>query len=240
MDLAHRLAAEGAAEGTLVWAGRQEQGRGRLGRVWISPPGGAYFSLILRPSRPLAEISQLALVVGLAVAEAIRQVTNLVPSIRWPNDVLIEGKKVVGILVESRTQFADAPPSVPRSLPSIVVGIGINVTTDPRDLPDTAASLTTLNSNLEPRTSKLSYELTGAVCRHLQSWYDAWTVQGFVPIRDALRSWIGMFGQPVRLSAGSEQVEGTVADLDGAGRLLVRLDAGLIRAFDMAEVTLLR
>ena len=92
MEDAHELAAQGTPEGTLVYAARQTQGRGRLGRAWESPEGGAYCSLVLRPQRAAAEIPQLSLVSGLAVAEGIRQLTELHASIRWPNDVLIEGK----------------------------------------------------------------------------------------------------------------------------------------------------
>ena len=93
MELAHAWAREGTGEGALVWAAQQTQGRGRHGRVWESPEGGAYFLLILRPMRPPEELPQLALVAGLASAEAIRELTGLHPAIRWPNDVLIDGKR---------------------------------------------------------------------------------------------------------------------------------------------------
>ena len=172
MDVARQLADEGAPEGTLVFAARQTKGRGRMGRRWESPEGGAYFSLILRPTRPPAEIPQLSLVGGLAVAETIYEQLKRasrprrapsrqgwsptgVPdaagdgapasvspavSIRWPNDVLVDGKKIAGILTEGSS--ARDPRSTnhePRSY--VVLGIGINVTTAPRDLPETATSL---------------------------------------------------------------------------------------------------
>lgn len=244
MEIAHRLAVDGAPEGTLVWAARQEQGRGRLGRVWSSPKGGAYFSLILHPARPPAEIPQLSLVAGLAAAEAIQQLTGLFPAIRWPNDVLLNGLKVAGILVEAR---GDA----------VIVGIGINVTTRTEDLPDTATSLSAARL-AEPRggvprggvpseAARPSrgmpvnpYRLTAELCRSFSKWYDVWTTQGFAPIREALRPWIGLFGHPVHISAGSNRFEGTASDLDEDGRLVVRLDSGVLRAFDMGEVTLLR
>ena len=132
MEIAHELAADGAPEGTLVWAARQEQGRGRLGRVWASPEGGLYCSLILRPMRAPAEIPQLSLVAGLSTAEAIHEVTQLHPAIRWPNDLLLGGKKVAGILAEGQSHSLR---------PAVVIGIGINVSTDPRELPETATSL---------------------------------------------------------------------------------------------------
>ena len=222
MEIAHALAREGAAEGTLVWAARQEQGRGRLGRTWVSPEGGAYFSLILRPQRPAAEIPQLSLATGLATAEAIRKLTGLFPSIRWPNDVLIDGRKAAGILVEAKSGTA-------------IVGIGVNVATESRDLPEGATSLAASGGrDADP------YRFTGVLCRRFQQWYDVWTKQGFAPIRETLRSWIGLFGHPVHITAGSTRFEGTASDLDESGRLLVRLDSGIVRAFEMGEVALLR
>jgi len=222
MEIAHGLASAGAAEGTLVFAERQEQGRGRQGRVWESPLGGAYFSLILRPSRPSSEIPQLSLVAGLSTVEAIQELTRLFPSIRWPNDVLISGQKVAGILVEAKSS-------------AVVVGFGINVTTSQHQLPETAASLTTAGAtNVDP------LQVTGALCRRFQKWYDVWTAQGFAPIRESLLPHMGLFGQVVHITAGSTQFEGTATDLDEAGRLLVRLDSGFMRAFEMGEVILLR
>ena len=222
MDVARQLAQQGASEGTLVWAARQEQGRGRLGRMWESPEGGAYFSLILKPTRVAAEIPQLSLVAGLAAAQAIHELTGLFPAIRWPNDLLINDRKVGGILVEA-------------SNGTVIIGVGINVATRPEDLPDTATSLAAAGAiACDPD------RLTGMLCRRFAAWYDEWTARGFAPIREALRPWIGVFGRPVQLTAGTDQFQGTASDLDESGRLLVRLDSGIIRPFDMGEVTLLR
>lgn len=222
MEVAHQLASNGASDGTLVWSARQDHGRGRLGRVWASPEGGAYFSLIVRPTRPAAEIPQLSLVAGLAVAEAIQKRTGLFPSIRWPNDVLLGGLKVAGVLVEAKSG-------------AVVVGIGVNVTASPEALPYGAISLAASGA-----TSCDPYQLTGVLCSRFRAWYDGWTTQGFAPVREALRPWIGLFGQPVHISAGADRFEGTASDLDEAGRLVVRLDSGVLRNFDMGEVTLLR
>ena len=222
MDIAHELAAQEAPEGTLVWSSRQEQGRGRLGRTWESPQGGVYLSLILRPTRSLTDIPQLSLVAGLSSVEAIQTLTQHFPSIRWPNDVLIDGRKVAGILVEAKAGVA-------------IVGIGINVTTQPRDLPETATSLAAVGANAPD-----VYHLTGLLCQRFEVWYDAWTTQGFAPIRDALRPWMGLFGQVVHVTAGTAKFEGTAQDLDEHGRLVVRLDSGVLRAFEVGEVTLLR
>lgn len=287
MERAHALVREGAGEGTLVFAARQTQGRGRMGRRWESPEGGAYFSLILRPSRPPTETPQLSLVAGLAAAEAIDEaITGAGPaaartpvasprrwglpgeyaapiptssssgasglasgaprsaspapsdcepgpaatvavSIRWPNDILLDGKKIAGILTEARDG-------------AVVVGMGINVTTDPKDLPETATSLEKMVPGSErTRGAWHLFSLVAAVCTKFDAWYDVWTAQGFPPIREALRSWLN-FGGIVRLTTGGSQVEGQALDVDEEGRLLVRLESGVMRAFEAGEVMLLR
>ena len=230
MDRAHALAREGA----LVFALRQAQGRGRLGRRWESPEGGAYFSLLLKPSRPPTEIPQLSLVAGLAAAEAIHELTNLSPLIRWPNDLLLDDRKVAGILVEaSTTKDVSSFELRVSSSKYVVVGMGINVTTDPKELPDTATSLSACGAScglLEP---------VAAVCRHFDRWYDRWTAGGFASIREALRRWLNV-GQLVRLTTGDSQTEGQVTDVDESGRLLVRLDSGVVRAFEAGQVMFLQ
>lgn len=234
MERAHALARDGAGEGTLVFAARQTQGRGRLGRKWESPEGGAYFSLILRPTRPPAEIPQLSLVAGLAAAEAIKGSdpflgSDPVPrvSIRWPNDVLIDGKKVAGILVEAKDN-------------AVVVGMGINVTTDPKDLPDTATSLAEkVPGTFSEKSAWHLFPLVAAVCTTFDRWYDIWTAQGFAPVREALRLWLNLGGL-VRLTTGDSQVEGQATNVDEEGRLVVRLESGVVQAFEAGEVTLLR
>ena len=222
MELAHELALRGKPEGTLVWALRQEHGRGRLGRSWISPEGGAYASLVLRPRRSAVDAPQIALVAGLSVAEAIRDAARLSPSIRWPNDLLLGGKKLSGILAESKGGV-------------VIVGVGMNVSTDIAILPPEATSLAASGA----ACCRLE-DLLGGFCRRMSHWYAAWQREGFAPIRTALRPWMGLFGHPVQIDVGRTRFQGTASDLDEAGRLLVRLDSGLLRAFEAGEVTLLR
>lgn len=159
MDVAHQLAAEGAPEGTLVWATRQEQGRGRLGRTWISPEGGLYCSFILRPTRPVNETPELSLVAGQAVAEAIKELTGLSPIIKWPNDLLLNDKKVAGILVEARE--------------GVIIGIGINLTTNPIQLLEVATSLAAQGIKNPDMC-----QLLGILCWHLSKEYAVWTAPG--------------------------------------------------------------
>ncbi len=222
MDLAREYAKWGAPHGTLVIAEKQTKGRGRLGRVWASPKGGLYASFIVHPQRLLEEIPQLSLVAGLSVAEAVRDITGLHPLIRWPNDLLIHEQKVCGILVEAASG-------------AVIIGVGLNVASDPKKLPPEATSLRACAAACTDINA-----LTLAVCRHLSTWYSVWTTSGLAPIRESLRYWMGLFGRLVRIKAGASHFEGTVVDLDEKGRLVVRLDTGLHRALTVGEVTFLR
>lgn len=237
MDLAHQLAQQGAPEGACVWAETQTSGRGRAGRAWTSPAGGIYLSLILRPTRDTREIPQLALVAGLAVAETIHDVTGLWGAIRWPNDVLLNNQKVCGILVEAsssdiRQQTADSS----RNQNSYaVVGIGVNVTTAHADLPEGATSL---GHWINPVLDR--FALAATLFQFLDQNYQQWIRDGFAPIRAQLSRWIGLFGHLVQITTPKDQFQGQAVDLDEAGRLLVRLDSGIIRVVDMGETALLR
>lgn len=135
MDVLARLAHDGATSGTTVVTDLQTQGRGRSGRAWATPPGTALLmSTLLRPPRPLAECGPLSLLAGLAVARAADVHIDSRCEIKWPNDVLIEGRKVAGILISARE---GSPPGAP----TVIVGIGVNVTTASSALPPGATSL---------------------------------------------------------------------------------------------------
>ncbi len=227
MDMAHQLALQGASEGTCVWAETQRAGRGRAGRTWVSPRGGLYLSVVLKPSRAGEELPQLALVAGLAVAQAIHELTKLSPTIRWPNDVLLGDRKLAGILTEAKTGT--------RGRPHVIVGIGINVSTPRADLPEVATTLAEAVKELPDRCV-----LAAALLRQLDAWYRRWTSDGFLGIRPELSRWLGLHGQLVQITASHETFQGQATGLDESGRLLVRLDSGIVRPVELGEVTLLR
>ena len=205
-DRARELAARGAPHGTLVTAGQQTAGRGRQGRVWTAPPGRALLcSLVLRDPGE---------VISLAAGVAVAEVAGAHAAIKWPNDVLLEGRKVAGILVEGRPQAGWA-----------VLGIGVNVAVAPEDFPvalrDRAGSLGRAPHELESTLA----ELLRALGRWLTA--PATDVLTAVRARDALRD------RPVHWGAGT----GVGAGIDEAGRLLVRSGHETV-ALDAGEVHL--
>ena len=224
MDAAHALALDGAAEGTCVLAETQTAGRGRAGRAWVSPAGGLYASIILRPARNLREVPQLALIAGLAISDAIHEQTALDTVIRWPNDVLLRGRKVAGVLCEAKAHTGAV---------AAVIGIGINVTTAAADLPPEGVSL----AELAPGIDRAA--LFASLCRRLDALYQQWNADGLAPLKPVLVQHM-TFGSIVHITSGNDAFQGQAQDADEQGRLVVRLDSGILRAVNVGEVTLLR
>jgi BirA family biotin operon repressor/biotin-[acetyl-CoA-carboxylase] ligase len=208
--VARAWAATGAPEGAVVLADYQTEGRGQHGRPWSAPGGTALlFSVVLRPGLPVARWPEIPLATGCAVAEGLETVAPVSAKLKWPNDVLVGGRKVAGILAEG---VAGTPPLV-------IVGIGVNVSQRdsdwPPDLAGTAGSLASLGAPV-PRE-----RLLAALLVHLAGWYGVLHEEGFEPVRAAWRR-RGLLGLRVPLSDG----EGTTVDLGPGGELVVRRDDG--------------
>jgi BirA family transcriptional regulator, biotin operon repressor / biotin---[acetyl-CoA-carboxylase] ligase len=211
-------ARSGLAGGAVLVAEAQTAGRGRMGRHWVSAPGSALtFSVLLRPAAvPAASRGWTPLLAGVAVARAVRAETTVDARLKWPNDVQANGAKVAGILAE---QAGDA----------IVVGIGINVSTGRDELP--VAGATSLA--LEGATATAAGRLLIAVLGEMERWYLAWagtlgdaTSCG---LHQEYQRLCGTLGRQVRVSLPSGQtVAGLAAEVDGAGRLVVRSASGLV------------
>ena len=215
-DIALDLARNGAAAWTMVRARKQTAGRGRQGRSFRSPEGNSYTSLILRPSGPIAVLPQLALVIGLAVADAIREFAPSIPPARckWPNDVLVGGAKVSGILVESNLSAC---------LEAVVAGIGINLVSHP-DLPGGyATDLAAEGAESDDRNL-----LLGILCRWLEERIGAWEASGFEALKDAWLERAAGIGRPATL-VGKQPVNGLVAGIGEDGALLLEANGALHR-----------
>ena len=225
-DVAARLGREGHAGGMAIFAERQTAGRGRFGRQWDSQVGtGLWFSLLLRPPWPAAHWVRLTTWAGVAVARAVEQAIGRAAKIKWPNDVLIDGRKIAGILTECSTDSAGKMFAV--------VGIGVNVNQDefPPELANRAASLRQLARRKIDRAG-----LAAALLTELDSRLSE-TESAFPHLIEEAGRRSAILGEWVRLHAGGEPVEGTAESLDTEGNLLLRMADGTLRKMSSGEVT---
>ena len=211
-DEAKRLARASAEEGTLVWGLEQTAGRGRRGRAWSSPPGNLYASLILRPRCPLDQAAQLGFIAALAVGDTLSSICeNPLDrlSYKWPNDVLLRGRKIAGILLESETAAPDAADFV-------VIGIGVNLVSAPRDVEFPATSFAEAGcvGVTPPR-------LLEAFARCFAGWAGRWREEGFAPVRAAWLKRASGLGEGIRVRLERQTLDGRFLDLDHDGALLL-------------------
>ena len=214
-DLARRLARSGAHEGTVVLAGQQTAGRGRLARSFISPRGGLYFTVLLRPA--LEYLRALPIIAALAVARGLEHIAGLSTALKWPNDVLVGGRKVCGILVESELTGG--------AVDYVLVGIGINVNADMAVYRDIAAVATSVAAEAGREVSREA--LAAAVLNELEELYLA--AQAGERVQDEWRARLETLGRQVRVAWGETVEEGLAEDVDVDGSLILRrLDGGRI------------
>ncbi len=216
MDEAFRLGMEGAVDGTVVCAENQSKGRGRMGRAWVSPKGkGLYFSIVLRPSLPPGQLSQLTLMSAVALSEAIEKVCKVKALIKWPNDILIGGAKLAGILTELRAEVDQVK--------FIVIGIGLNVNTSQHQLTEGATSLKIACGETVNRI-----EVFQEILRSMERWYMKLLRQGFSDITCEWKARSATLKKRVRISDPAGVIEGQAIDLDEDGALLIRQDNGVV------------
>ena len=228
MDEADRHGAAGVEDGTVVVAETQQVSRGRFGRSWVSQPGNLYFSVVFYPTlKVLPLLSPLA---GVAVVRAIAKTTGLRPLIKWPNDVLVGGKKVAGILVESVISGEEVRYAV--------LGIGVNVALDPDALGELSATATSLNATAAREVPR--EDLLRSLLQELDGLYRA-LQKGESPIEE-WRSLLDTLGRRVTASAGGESpaglTEGLAEGVDDVGNLQLRLDDGRLITLTTGDVTL--
>ena len=207
-DEAARLADAGAPEGTVVWSREQTGGRGRRGRHWASPVGNLYSSTILRPECPAARAAELGFVAALAVADIVPVGCEV--RVKWPNDVLVEGGKVAGILLESAVAQSGR-------VQHVVAGIGVNVGFAPQ-LPEMRYRGAALGGSVEAALAKLTAALAARLAE--------WRREGFETVRAAWLAKAGPLGAEVDVKLGEELVRGRFAGLDREGALLLETAAG--------------
>ncbi|WP_139343136.1 biotin--[acetyl-CoA-carboxylase] ligase [Fictibacillus arsenicus] len=227
-EIAHSLAREGAVEGSIVIADEQTGGRGRLGRAWQSPSGtGIWMSLILRPEIPLQKAPQLTLLIAVAASRAIEKVTGLEAAIKWPNDLLIKGKKVAGILTELQAE-AD-------SIHSVIVGIGMNVNQEKKHFSEEISEIATSLSIESGKTYKRA-ELAGAVLQEIENLYRSYLDNGFAVIKLLWEARAYSLGKRITARSVTGSITGYAKGITDEGVLLLEDDNGEIHSIYSADI----
>lgn len=216
-------------EGTVFLAGTQSGGKGRIGRQWSSPPGGVFMSAVLRPAISPERIPALSLVAGYCVAAEVRDAVGLDALLKWPNDVLVDNRKVCGILCEMRSGSS--------RLAEVVVGIGVNANVDACDLPDTAASL----KSLAGRDVDVRGLIAGILNRFEVS-YLGFLEHGLSHLEPGIQELCAFLDEivVVRNMTAADQLEtqGIFRGIDREGRALVEIPGGETRAFSAGDLSL--
>lgn len=221
-----RLARGGGCHGAVIWAKKQTEGKGRMGRHWVSSEGNLFVSVLLQPDKPVAELSQLSFVAAVATIEALEALIADSHRLqcKWPNDILLDGRKVGGILLES-FKAGDHPKSW------VVVGVGVNVDSFP---PRTEFPATCLkDAGVELVSAKI---ILSRFIHHFIERYNEWNDKGFAPIQ---KKWTGVaWGLEKRICARlpDGEIEGICHGIDTGGSLLLKLDNGKKQQVHAADV----
>ncbi|AUG53055.1 biotin--[acetyl-CoA-carboxylase] ligase [Thalassospira marina] len=222
---AKRLGDKGAPGGALILAARQLAGRGRRGREWKSPTGNLFLSLLLRPNCPLQESARLTFLAALAMAEAVDIVSNgeITPECKWPNDLMVGGRKLCGILLESASSHG-------RDTDYLVIGTGVNIAFHPDDVERPSTSFAALGVMIRIE------DLVSAYISRFDDLYSAWQQDGFNAIRQAWLDRAYGFGQPIVARLSERTLTGTFVGLDQGGSLILKDDRGVDHVIGAGEV----
>ena len=224
MDVARSEAEADAPEGTIVIAEEQTAGRGRFGRAWLSPAGkNIYVTVILRPAAKL--LRRLSMLTPLAVSLAIEAATGMTAQIKWPNDVLMSGRKASGMMIE--TEFSGAEPRY------ALVGIGVNVNYDIDPESEIAGIATSVKQELGRETPR--EPIFAALLNHMENLYEQEDAEA---VRAAWKSRLETLGRDVRLNFHGEIHKGLAEDVDAEGSLILLRPDGSRQTFEAGEVSL--
>ena len=229
-DVVEKLARDGVKEGAVVFAESQTKGRGRLGRNWTSPARkGLWFSILLRPNLRPQETTQLTVAAAAAVWRAIHAVTGLSPEIKWPNDILIGGKKVVGILTELSAEVD--------RVKHITLGIGVDVNLTANELPLELRKIAT-SLRIESGKTIERAELATQILRELDKDYSRVCSGKFAALADEWEAHCSTIGKQVTVGIGERRLRGRAEALDDDGALLLRTEHGRLERVIGGDVTL--
>ncbi len=231
-EYALSLSLRGPESGTVIIAESQARGRGRMGRVWVSPPGSnIYMSAVLKPEIAVRDAAFLTVAAALACAHALRSEAGLNVTIKWPNDLMVCGKKIGGILTEIRSAHDE--------INFAVIGIGINVNSLSKDFPAELADRATSIKEVTGRHFSRS-RIIAQVLNELERWYKKLTGDGSFPLLEEWKRLSCTIGKVVRVTLFSEVISGIAEDVDEEGMLVLRLASGERRRISSGDLTELR
>jgi BirA family biotin operon repressor/biotin-[acetyl-CoA-carboxylase] ligase len=215
---AYELAINGAEEGEVVITESQTKGKGRLGRSWFSPPLlNLYLSVILRPPLPPHQASLITLMAAVATAEAIEKCSRLRPLIKWPNDILLNGRKVAGLLNEIKSETD--------RIHFVILGIGVNINIAGRMFPkEIRAIATSLKEETERKVSRKAF--LASLLQALEKWYTVFLKEGRTVILKSWREWAQIKGRHIKMTSFGETIAGKAIDVDTEGALIIETRRG--------------
>lgn len=229
-ELGYRLAQNQASEGTLVISEHQTKGKGRMGRGWFSPPGvGLWMSLILRPQIPPSKAPGISICAGLALAQAVKELTNLDARIKWPNDCVVNGKKIAGILLELSAELD--------KIDFVILGVGVNVKQYKKDFPRSLIrKATSLKMELGEEVPRL--KLLKLFLQRFEKVYLQFKKNGLKNLRPEIKMVSSLLGKKIKVKWGKKILKGEAKDVNEDGSLIIRTDEGE-KVISAGEVTLL-
>ena len=228
-DVVEKLARDGVKEGVVVFAESQTKGRGRLGRKWLSPPRkGLWFSVLLRPDLRPQAATQLTVAAATALFRGIRDVTGLAPEIKWPNDILIRGRKVAGVLTELSAELD--------RVKHLILGIGVDVNVATSDFPTEMRKFAT---SLKVETGRHLHrgDLAAAILRELDHDYERIQTRRFPQVAGEWERHCTTIGQRIAIHLGERVLQGQAEALDVDGALLLRTQHGRLERIIGGDVT---
>jgi BirA family biotin operon repressor/biotin-[acetyl-CoA-carboxylase] ligase len=231
-DLALALSLKSSESRTVIISDSQAKGRGRLGRVWASPPGrNIYMSAVLVPEIEPREVTFLTVAAALACASALRSKTGIITTIKWPNDLMARGNKIGGILTELR--------SVGDKIKFAVIGMGINLNSGSEDFPEELRHIATSVKEETGRDHPRN-EIIAEILNELERWYKRLINESRFPLLEEWRKQSSTIAKRVRITLCKEELSGLAEDIDDEGMLVLKLASGEKRRISAGDLTELR